>query len=71
MVLARLAGSFTSGGNGFPCDTSQNGQRRVQMSPKIIKVAVPALKHSPILGQLASSQTVCKLLLRKACLMSW
>ena len=43
---------------------------RVQMSPKIINVAVPPLKHSPIFGQEASSQTVCKLLLRSTCLIS-
>ena len=28
------------------------------MSPKIINVAVPEFQHSPILGHLASSQTV-------------
>ena len=69
IVRAKLAGSFTSGANGLP-STSQNGQRRVQISPKIIKVAVPLLKHSPILGQLASSQTVCRLFSRKTFLIS-
>src|SRR5690606_14782553 len=36
-----------------------------------MKVAVPPLKHSPILGQEASSQTVCSLLSRRICLISW
>ncbi len=59
-VMARLAGSFASGGFGRPCATSQNEQRRVHTSPKIMKVAVPWLKHSWMFGQLASSQTVTK-----------
>ena len=65
-----ISGSATSGGRGLPCATSQNGQRRVQISPKIIKVAVPPLKHSPMLGQLASSHTVCRLLSRRIFLIS-
>lgn len=39
----------------------KNGQRHLQMSPIIMKVAVPPLKHSPRLGQLASSHTVASL----------
>ena len=35
-------------------------QRRVQTSPRIMKVAVPWLKHSWMFGQLASSQTVTR-----------
>ena len=61
MERARLAGSFTSGGSGLPCATSQNGQRRVHKSPRIMKVAVPLPKHSPMFGQEASSHTVCRL----------
>jgi hypothetical protein len=36
----------------------------------IMKVAVPLPKHSPMLGQDASSQTVCSLLSRSICLIS-
>src|SRR5581483_9023889 len=68
MVRARLTGSLTSSGLGRPCATLQNGQRRVQMSPMIMNVAVPWPKHSPRFGQLASSQTVCRLFARKAAL---
>ena len=59
-VLARLSGSLASGGLGRPWATSQNEQRRVQTSPRIMKVAVPWPKHSWMLGQLASSQTVTR-----------
>lgn len=59
-VAARLAGSLASGGFGRPCATSQNEQRRVQTSPRIMKVAVPWLKHSWMFGQLASSHTVTR-----------
>ena len=58
MVLAKLCGSFTSNGSGRPCPTSQNGQRRVHLSPMIMNVAVPLPKHSPIFGHEASSHTV-------------
>src|SRR5207342_1187664 len=60
IVRARFAGSEASGGFGRPCATSQNEQRRVQTSPRIMKVAVPWLKHSWMFGQLASSQTVTR-----------
>ncbi len=59
-VKASFFGSSLSAANGRPWPTSQNGQRRVQISPKIIKVAVPWLKHSERLGHEASSQTECK-----------
>jgi hypothetical protein len=39
--------------------TAQKPHARVQTSPRIMNVAVPALKHSPTFGQRASSQTVC------------
>ncbi len=70
MVLARLAGSLTSSGSGRPWPTSQNGQRRVHLSPMIMKVAVPLPKHSPMFGQLASSQTVTRLFARRMSLIS-
>jgi hypothetical protein len=58
------------GGRGLPWPTSQNGQRRVQMSPRIMKVAVPLPKHSPMLGQVASSHTVCSWCSRRICFTS-
>src|SRR5260363_121107 len=70
IVLARLSGSLASSGSGRPCPTSQNGQRRVHLSPMIIKVAVPLPKHSPIFGQLASSHTVCSWCSRRIRLIS-
>gem|GEM_PF-2317622 len=57
-VLPRFTGSDASGGLGRPWATSQNEQRRVQTSPRIMKVAVPWPKHSWMFGQLASSHTV-------------
>src|SRR5690554_7493315 len=69
MASASLAGSLASSGLGLPWPTSQNGQRRVQISPMIIKVAVPPLKHSFKLGQLASSHTDDKPFLRSSFLM--
>src|SRR4051812_596883 len=70
MVSARWRGSCGSGASGRPCATSQNGQRRVQMSPRIMKVAVPLPKHSAMFGHEASSQTVCSFCSRKICLIS-
>ena len=70
IVLARLSGSSASSGSGRPWPTSQNGQRRVHLSPMIMKVAVPLPKHSPMFGQEASSQTVCSLCSRRICLIS-
>src|SRR5690606_4648188 len=64
MVSARFAGSDRSGGLGRPWATSQKLQRRVQTSPRIMKVAVPWPKHSWMFGQLASSQTVTRRLAR-------
>ena len=60
MVAASLSGSAASGGLGRPWATSQNEQRRVQTSPRIMKVAVPWPKHSWMFGQLASSHTVTR-----------
>src|SRR3954469_12249553 len=71
MVSARWRGSSASGGSGRPRATSQNGQRRVHTSPRIMKVAVPLPKHSPMFGQEASSHTVCSFCSRRMRLMSW
>ncbi|MNL33962.1 hypothetical protein D3C87_1559010 [compost metagenome] len=70
MVRARFSGSLVSSGSGRPWPTSQNGQRRVHLSPMIMNVAVPLPKHSPMFGQEASSQTVCRLCSRRMRLMS-
>src|SRR5580704_2850252 len=64
MVLARCKGSLVSNGSGRPWATSQKLQRRVHLSPMIMKVAVPWVKHSGRLGQAASSQTVTSLFSR-------
>ncbi|MNC02084.1 hypothetical protein D3C77_186950 [compost metagenome] len=69
MVSASFFGSSGSSASGRPWATSQKGQRRVQMAPMIMKVAVPWLKHSARLGQEASSQTECSLFLRRVLLM--
>src|SRR5258707_3074591 len=71
MVSARCRGSSASGASGRPCATSQNGQRRVQMSPRIMKVAVPLPKHSAMFGHEASSHTVCSFCRRRMSLISW
>ena len=52
-----------------PVAMLQKVQPRVQISPMIMKVAVPPEKHSPRFGQDASSQTLCSLCLRSSCLM--
>src|SRR5436305_11395626 len=41
------------------------------MSPRIMKVAVPLPKHSPMFGHEASSHTVCSFCSRRMRLMSW
>src|SRR5581483_11290996 len=70
-VAARCAGSSASGARGRPCATSQKGQRRVQTSPRIMKVAVPLPKHSAMFGQEASSHTVCSFCSRRMDFTSW
>src|SRR5260370_9981559 len=47
-------------GCGLPLGTAQKPQRRVQISPNSMKVAVLWFQHSPILGHCADSQTVCR-----------
>ena len=58
--FATRSGSKGSFQVGFPVCTLQKPQRRVQTSPRIMKVAVPRSQHSPTFGQLASWQTVCR-----------
>ena len=69
-MRAKLWGSFVSRGSGRPWPTSQKGHRRVHLSPMIMNVAVPLPKHSPIFGQLASSQTVTNSFSRRIFLIS-
>jgi len=54
------SGSPASSAPGRPVLTLQKAQARVQVSPMIMKVACFFSQHSPIFGQPASSQTVCK-----------
>src|SRR5579864_4397440 len=57
---ATRRGSSRSSGCGRPLGTAQKPQRRVQMSPSNIKVAVRWFQHSPMFGHCADSQTVCR-----------
>jgi hypothetical protein len=57
---ATRAGSSGSFQVGLPVLTLQKPHRRVQVSPRIMNVAVPRSQHSPTLGQAASWQTVCR-----------
>ena len=56
---ATRSGSSGSWKVGLPVFTLQKPQRRVQVSPRIMNVAVPRSQHSPMLGHAASWQTVC------------
>ncbi len=58
--LATRAGSSGSCHVGLPVLTLQKPQRRVHVSPRIMKVAVPRSQQSPMFGQAASWQTVCR-----------
>src|SRR5438094_3685395 len=69
---ATRRGSSSSGGpTGLPEGTAQKPQARVQMSPRIMKVAVPCSQHSPMFGQRALSQTVCRSSVRMMRFRSW
>src|SRR5947207_4684004 len=59
-AVATRRGSSASSAKGFAVFTAQKPQARVQRSPAIMKVAVPALQHSQRFGHCASSQTVCR-----------
>src|SRR5260221_8346561 len=58
IASATRRGSSSSYSVGRPVATAQNVQLRVQILPRIMKVAVPAPQHSPILGQFPLSQMV-------------
>src|SRR5829696_1972541 len=58
---ATRAGSSGSFHVGVPVMTWQKPQRRVQVSPRIMNVAVPRSQHSPMFGQAASWHTVLRL----------
>ena len=60
VASATRAGSSASSAAGNPVLTLQNAQARVHVSPMIMKVACFFSQHSPMLGQPASSQTVCR-----------
>ncbi len=60
VASATCAGSAASSAPGSPVLTLQKAQARVQVSPMIMKVACFFSQHSPILGQPASSHTVCR-----------
>src|SRR5262249_39857075 len=64
LASAPCAGSCGSSAPGSPVLTLQNAQARVQVSPMIMKVACFLSQHSPMLGQPASSHTVCRPLAR-------
>ena len=51
-LRATRAGSKGSTASGLPVATLQKPQLRVHTLPRIMKVAVPAPQHSPMLGQL-------------------
>ena len=57
---ATRSGSSGSFHVGLPVLTLQNPQRRVHVSPRIMNVAVPRSQQSPMFGQAASLQTVCR-----------
>src|ERR1700722_15279772 len=69
---ATRKGSSSSGGAaGLPLGTAQNPQARVQIFPKIMKVAVPCSQHSPMFGQRALSHTVFNSSVRIRRFKSW
>jgi len=57
---ATRRGSSSSFHSGRPVLTAQKPQARVQVSPRIMTVAVRCSQHSPMLGHMASSQTVLR-----------
>ena len=66
--------SISSGSSqprGLPVSTAQNWHARVQTAPISISVAVPLFQHSPMFGQIDSSQTVasrCARTVARSCL---
>ncbi len=68
---ATRRGSSSSFHVGRPVLTAQKPQARVQVSPRIMTVAVRCSQHSPMLGQRASSHTVLSERPRIRPLSSW
>jgi hypothetical protein len=64
---AKRCGSWGSNASGLPVLMAQKPQWRVQMSPKIMKVAEPFDQHSGRFGQRALSHTVCRRASRIIC----
>ena len=60
ILSATFSGSFGSNGSGLPVRVLQKRHERVQISPPIMRVAVPRLQHSPIFGHLPLVQMVCR-----------
>src|SRR5690554_7007849 len=60
MDCATFSGSAQSSVSGRPVRTPQNPQERVHILPRIMKVAVPSVQHSPMFGQDPEVQMVCK-----------
>ena len=58
--LGHATGSSGSGGRGVPLVTAQKPQLRVQVSPRMRNVAVRRSQHSPMFGQRALWQIVCR-----------
>src|SRR3984957_13626184 len=67
---ATRLGSSVSSGPGLPVAIWQKSQRRVHWSPPIRNVASRSSQHSKMLGQPASSHTVCRPSRRTSCLSS-
>src|SRR6266566_4494628 len=67
---ATRTGSPRSSSVGRPEVTAQNRQALVHTSPRIMKVAVRRFQQSKMLGQRASSQTVCRRRSLTSCLSS-
>src|SRR3954462_9435242 len=59
-LSATRRGSSRSSGAGLPVSIWQKSQRRVHCSPPMRNVASRSSQHSKMLGQPASSQTVCR-----------
>ena len=68
---ATRRGSSSSNQVGRPVLTLQKPHARVQVSPRIMIVAVRWSQHSPMFGQWASSQTVLRFRPRSRRLRSW
>ena len=71
IASATRRGSSSSNQVGRPVLTAQNPHARVQVSPRIMIVAVRWSQHSPMFGQRASSQTVLRSRPRSMPFRSW